>query len=212
VAIWRLPTGRLVGPPLDLGDQSAALAFSRDGAQLAVGRMDDGRVTILDPATQRVKRTLRTDNSGSLSLAFAPDGTLAVGSWDGLVRLWQPSSSRPIGRPVLVAAGPVASLSFAADGRRFATTGGADGTTKLWYTTTLQQQGTTLGQEIGWGNAAFTPDGRELIVVHDNGLGAIWPVSADAWQQHACRVAGRNLTHEEWARFVTGRAYRRTCP
>jgi hypothetical protein len=29
---------------------------------------------------------------------------------------------------------------------------------------------------------------------------------------HACQVAQRNFTHEEWDRFVPGYAYAKTCP
>jgi hypothetical protein len=41
--------------------------------------------------------------------------------------------------------------------------------------------------------------------------GAVWPLGVDAWKQHACAVAARKLTHEEWSRFITGRDYRSTC-
>lgn len=34
--------------------------------------------------------------------------------------------------------------------------------------------------------------------------GAVWPLGVDAWKQHACAVAARKLTHEEWSRFITG--------
>ena len=44
-----------------------------------------------------------------------------------------------------------------------------------------------------------------------HGKGAVWPATARAWAEHACRVAGRNFTREEWSRFVTGRSYERTC-
>jgi len=37
-------------------------------------------------------------------------------------------------------------------------------------------------------------------------------VSASSWLAHACAVAGRNLTKEEWRRFVPGHPYRKTCP
>jgi len=29
-----------------------------------------------------------------------------------------------------------------------------------------------------------------------------WPVSLPSWKAQACVVAGRNLTHDEWSRFV----------
>jgi len=62
------------------------------------------------------------------------------------------------------------------------------------------------------GNVAYTPDGRYLIAIYSDGTGYRWPVSLGAWQNHACAVAGRNLTLEEWRRFVGSRSYSRVCP
>ena len=108
----------------------------------------------------------------------------------------------------------MASISFdPTGGAIFATAGGSDGLAKLWDTKTGQQFGATFPGDPGqWGNAQFTPDGSKLVVVYDDGTGFVWPASAAAWEQHACAVAGRNFTHEEWRRFVGGRTYSRVCP
>jgi hypothetical protein len=83
---------------------------------------------------------------------------------------------------------------------------------KLWTTRTQRQLGATLPGSPGtWGNAAYTPDGSRIVVVYQDGIGFVWPATVDAWEQHACRVAGRNLTGEEWSRFVGGRSYTRVC-
>jgi hypothetical protein len=84
---------------------------------------------------------------------------------------------------------------------------------KLWSSSSLQEIGSTLASVSGsWGDLRFTPGGRELIAVHDDGTGEVWPMTVDAWKRHACAVAGRNLTLEEWSRFVTGYSYTRVCP
>ena len=107
---------------------------------------------------------------------------------------------------------PVASISFDPSGRTFATGGGSGGFVKLWDTKTLQQIGAAFPGEPGrWANAAFTPDGSSLITLYDNGRGSVWPADTRAWEAHACRVAGRNLTREEWSRYITGRPYARVC-
>ena len=77
---------------------------------------------------------------------------------------------------------------------------------------TQQQFGATLPGDPGQsGNARYTPDGSKLIVVYRDGKGFVWPVSLRAWEDHACAVAGRNFTREEWSRFVGGRSYTRVC-
>jgi class 3 adenylate cyclase len=79
-------------------------------------------------------------------------------------------------------------------------------------TATLQQLGADLpgGQGL-WGNLAFTPDGRYLLVVFGDGTAYRWPATVSAWEHHACTVAGRNFTREEWSRYVIGRGYATTC-
>jgi WD40 repeat protein/DNA-binding SARP family transcriptional activator/energy-coupling factor transporter ATP-binding protein EcfA2 len=216
VAVWRTSTGGLLAAPRDLGQAGDSIAFSRDGRLLAVG-LDQGPTLILDATTGRVRQTLHpfggANNLGVTALAFTPDGTLATGSWAGIVQLWNAASAHALGHPVLVAAAPVASIAFDPSGSRFATTGGSDGSTKLWFTPTLQQQGSDLqGQPGTWGNAVFSPDGSKLIAIADDGKGFEWSATPNAWKQHACAVAGRNLTREEWARFVTGHSYAPVCP
>ena len=53
---------------------------------------------------------------------------------------------------------------------------------------------------------------EQLVVVHDDGTGNLWPTSIAAWERHACAVAGRNLTRAEWRQYVGGTTYRVTCP
>jgi WD40 repeat protein/DNA-binding SARP family transcriptional activator len=216
VAVWRTSTGGLLAPPRDLGQAGDSIAFSHDGRLLAVG-LDQGPTLILDATAGRVRQTLHpfggANDLGVTALAFTPDGKLATGSWAGIVQLWNPASGHALGHPVLVAAAPVASIAFDPSGSRFATTGGSDGSTKLWFTRTLQQEGSDLqGQPGTWGNATFSPDGSKLIAIYDDGQGFAWPATSGAWMQHACAVARRNLTREEWARFVTGHTYAPVCP
>ncbi len=97
-------------------------------------------------------------------------------------------------------------------GRHSSTTGGPSGGARLWVTSTQQQFGADLpGGEGARSNAAYTPDGRYLLVVLDDGTALRWPAGVEAWEQHACAVAGRNLTREEWTRLVGNRPYGRTC-
>lgn len=41
---------------------------------------------------------------------------------------------------------------------------------------------------------------------------SLWPVNPAALENHACTIAGRNLTHEEWSRFITGYSHSQVCP
>ena len=210
LAIWRADTGTQLLPLRELGlGGDGLLAFSRTGKLLAVSR-PDGRVLVLDAATGHIRRTLHQTDFIT-ALTFAPNGTLAIGTGVGTVQLWNPTTRNAIAASLQVASGSVTSIAFDGTGQRFATTGSQDGTVKLWSTPTLEQ--TSLTTERGaTATAAFEPSGRSLLVVDDHGTGFTWPTSLVGWEQRACTVASRNLTCSEWARFVTGRNYARTCP
>jgi DNA-binding SARP family transcriptional activator/WD40 repeat protein len=216
LAIWRTSTGNLTAAPLALGSGPARfdpLAFSPDSRLVAVSA-PDGRVLVVDATTAQIRQTLHPiggDFTGSL--AFAPDGTLATGTLSGIVQRWNPISRAQVAAPLPVTAGPVSSIAFEPSGRRFVTTATRDGAVKLFATSTLQQEGTTLNTDRrAASTAAFTPHDNGLLVVTDRGNGFTWPMSLEAWEQRACTVAGRNLTRGEWARFVSGHAYAKVCP
>ena len=217
LTLWRTGAGAPKPPPMHFATNALAVAFSPDGARLAVA-LGDGRALLLDARTQRLMRSLRFSERPrpswtvpTSSLAFAPDGTLATGSFWGILERWNPATGARLGHPLLAAAGPIGTITFAPDGATFATTGG-DGGVKLWDTQDEQQLGSSLPGSPGqWANATFTPDGRALIAVSDDGNGTVWPATVRAWEQQACMVAARTLTRAEWTRYVPGRPYARVC-
>jgi hypothetical protein len=58
----------------------------------------------------------------------------------------------------------------------------------------------------------FTPDGRRLFVLQDDGRAFRWEVDPAAWRRHACAVAGGGLTPEEWKQVVPEQEYIEVCP
>jgi WD40 repeat protein len=214
-AVWRTSDGALLWKETRPEGPGDTLAFSQDGRRLALSferwYSNNGIDEVVSARSGRREQTIRPAGS-TQSLAFAPDGALATGSWQGIVQLWRGSSPKELGHALLALPAPVGSIAFDPRGDEFATGGGSGGFVKLWDAKTLQQVGTALPGSPGkWANALFTPSGSQLLTLYDDGHGALWPMSLAAWEAQACRVAGRNLTREEWSRYVTGRPYAHVC-
>src|SRR5205814_201307 len=197
-AIWR--DGRLVGgKPRNLHNFGDAVALSPDGSTAAVSADSPDpdlpdQVLIVDTSTGSIERRINVPNaSGSVTaLAFSPDGTLASGTWSGIVNLWNPKTGQAIGHRTLVAPAPVASIAFSPDGTTFATSGGSSGGTRIWGTATQRQLGSDFpGGDGQWGNVAYTPDARYLISVFGDDTAYRWPATLLAWdRQHRQSVVG----------------------
>jgi hypothetical protein len=50
------------------------------------------------------------------------------------------------------------------------------------------------------------------VVINNVRATSRWPIEPRAWVRFACRVAGRDLTRDEWNDLLPDRPYRRICP
>jgi WD40 repeat protein len=153
----------------------------------------------------------------SKALAFsADDRILATGGGSGIVRFWDAGAGSKnggaSGHAVQANACWVESLEFSLDGRVLLASG-CDGSARLFDAASRQEIGSPLqgpGNESN--SAVFAPDGRRIFVAYRVGVGFVWNVTLGAWKEHACTVAGRNLTRAEWERYLPERPYKKVCP
>ncbi|CAE7085026.1 unnamed protein product, partial [Rhizoctonia solani] len=103
------------------------------------------------------------------SVAFSPDRkSVASGSLDNTVRIWNANNSSPFGEPLRGHRHSVNSVSYSPLGNLIAS-GSDDDTIRLWDTNTCQQSGVPLTGDSSFFSVAFSPDAR-LIASGCRGL------------------------------------------
>jgi WD40 repeat protein len=164
-----LPIGRLITDQLT---DIQSLAFSPDGQTLASGSCSDydpggscnaGEIILWDVTTGEELKQLLGHEASVRSIAFSPDGqTLASGSSDTTVILWDVASGKQVGAPLTGHEDEVRSVAFSHDGQMLAS-GGGDGVI-LWDTASGQPlRGPLAGSEASSAlSVAFSPDDQTL--------------------------------------------------
>lgn len=154
------------------------------------------KAAVFDVKTRARLLTLPDDKGHSGPLAISPDGrTVALVSDQKKVVLWD-QGLRAFSPLVALSGYGVGSIQI------------LDGALSRSFADKLRRPGgsedpTTTG-------LAFSPDGLTLASMSDQTI-LLWDFDVTSWRRRACAIANRNLTHEEWDRYIGAETYRKTC-
>jgi WD40 repeat protein len=155
---------------------------------------------------------------------LSPDGKLlAVGGYDNRVTLWDWERGEISGVPLIGHTNYVRTVEFSHNGELIAS-GGDDGVAILWDIKTRQpvaefRHGASVYSGDGTAktpravnHVSFSPDGKVLATDGPENEILLWDVDMESWTRQACGRTNRNLTEEEWQRFIGDDQYLETCP
>ncbi len=180
------PDGYGVHPALDGGlhvfDQDGTLrtydASGEQIGQLATGAQN-AFINTMDPS------------SGALAVAADPGGVVVIDATTGAVENLPGNDS-------------VANLGFARDGQLLVITG-LDGTVRVWDLVRGEAAGLVWnGPGATFSSPSWYDESSGSIWVYASGQLLEIPLSPERWVERACDIVGRNLTADEWQRFVPG--------
>lgn len=162
---------------------------------------EDGKIRFWDATTGREQKSL-IGHSGFLkradrdvwTLAFSKDGkTLASGSMDKTVRLWDVEKRKSLGK-FLGHESWITAVAFSSDGSMIAS-GDADKVIKLWDAKTKLERSTLLGHTNGVCALAFSPDGATLASGSYDG-------TIRFWQQDTGKKSIFTTGHTKWIKSL----------
>jgi WD40 repeat protein len=168
---------------------AVCLAFSPDGATLAVGQQD-GRITLWDAGTGRNRSTLPGHAEFVASMAFASAGaTLASSGGDLATRVWDLAT----GREVLGISSPktaFVALAFSADGRLLCLGEPTSPAVRIWDVTRGVEHAILRGPTAAVVALGISPDGATLAAADYRGAVTFWDLATLKLRSRRLRHAG----------------------
>jgi WD40 repeat protein/serine/threonine protein kinase len=197
IAVWELPSGRRLRMFRGHASEISDVEITGDGKLLASGGAD-AVVRLWDLESGRLLRTLEGHSDYIYSLSFAPNAKwLVSASLDGTVRRWDLASGQG---EILGSAPRVHQVAVHPSGELVAAAGAA-GAVHFWSLSKDKERQVHARSNDEVNCVRFTPDGKDLVAVGDDGVVRKWDVATLEPSWRAPLVIDEPLaalTHSGW--------------
>lgn len=196
-----------------LGVNSRTFDVSADGNWLVVGT-NNGQLIQVNLTTKEGKLVYEIPSHAPIhAVKFSKGGTqIAFGGEDSFVYLWSTITQSVI-RRLRGHTSRINAIEFSHDGNLLASAS-FDNSIQLWNMNKLDEVPIVMKDNFeayAW-DISFSNNDEYLVVGTNNGKVKKWPVHADQMADEICKHVKRNMTPDEWERFVGSRIeFRNTC-
>jgi WD40 repeat protein len=192
------------------GDRAVrSVAFG--GPTLLAWGDDDGNVVVWDVAAGEARQTFTDHVREVWAVAFSPDGKWLAGAGnDEVVLIWEVESGDLVAR-LTGATQALRDVVFGPQGEAVSAVG-QDGSILIWNLDDWRLANRIDSQAGRLWTVAYHPTERTVASGGVDGAVVLWDIGLDAAVTEACRIAGRNMTLQEWEFFAGGGQYVRHCP
>jgi WD40 repeat protein len=190
---------------------SGAMVFTADASHLDVDTHQGLRRYDVSGANAPVAAEQSLYAQGRIAQVPGTDEVIGFGGLgQGLAR-WNMASGQRVATSPSQDGSNLADVAVSPDGRYVAAYHFFTGNISIYDLATLDELGLIPAGSGVNPTISFTPDGR-LVADGLFGEARVWDLDPEHWAQIACHAAGRNLTREEWERYLgADEPYRATC-
>lgn len=185
-----------------------SLSVSPDGKQI-VGGTWAGELVLVDVQTMNYKVALRDTGAQILSVRFSPDGKkIAYGTFEiktkrGLVKMYDVDKKKKDDRQFTGHHAGVYDVEFSPDGKLLASAG-SDKRLQMWVLENPEDLPIVMDNNNGfiW-DIAFAKGSDYLIAASHESEIRVWPTSPELLAAQVCPKLTRNMTQDEWNKYVS---------